>query len=122
MCLAAGYFAIVPRAQANFGTGTPPCHVSAMNNAEFQLRAVGDPRLAAHATSALPAWLWSIDGTRVLWANAVGAKLFGAANGAALTTKLFGPAETHRRQVAQLARHLSQTHGTNAVQVGGRAA
>jgi len=33
-----------------------------MNNAEFQLRAVGDPRLAAHAASALPAWLWSIDG------------------------------------------------------------
>ena len=44
-----------------------------MNNAEFQLRGVGDPRLAVHATSALPAWLWSIDGTRVLWANPVGA-------------------------------------------------
>ena len=77
-----------------------------MNNAEFQLRGVGDPRLAVHATSALPAWLWSIDGTRVLWANPVGAKLFGAANGAALTKKLFGPADAHRRQVAQLARTL----------------
>src|SRR5436190_23486988 len=77
-----------------------------MNNAEFQLRGVGDPRLAVHATSALPAWLWSIDGTRMLWANPVGARLFGAANGAALTKKLFGPADTHRRQVAQLARTL----------------
>src|SRR6478672_4142538 len=77
-----------------------------MNNAEFQLRGVGDPRLAVHATSALPAWLWSIDGTRVLWANAVGAKLFGAANSAALAEEVFGPADAHRRQVAQLARTL----------------
>ena len=46
-----------------------------MNNAEFQLQGVGDPRLAVHATSPLPAWLWSIDGTRVLWANPVGAQI-----------------------------------------------
>ena len=77
-----------------------------MNNAEFQLRGVGDPRLAVHATSALPAWLWSVDGTRILWANPVGARLFGAANGAALAQKTFGPADAHRRQVAQLAGRL----------------
>jgi PAS domain S-box-containing protein len=80
-----------------------------MNNAEFQLRGIFDPRLAVHATSALPAWLWSIDGTRVLWANPVGARLFGAANGAALAKKVFGPADAHRRQVAQLARRLPST-------------
>jgi PAS domain S-box-containing protein len=77
-----------------------------MNNAEFQLRGVGDPRLAVYATSALPVWLWSIDGTRILWANPVGARLFGAANGATLTQKKFGPADQHRRQVAQLANRL----------------
>src|ERR1700738_1785654 len=77
-----------------------------MNNAEFQLRGVGDPRLAVHATSALPVWLWSVDGTRILWANPVGAKLFGAANGAVLVKKIFGPADQHRRQVAQLAGRL----------------
>ena len=77
-----------------------------MNSAEFQLRGVGDPRLAVHATSALPAWLWSLDGTRILWANPVGAKLFGAANGAALAKKPFGPADARRRQVAQLAGRL----------------
>jgi PAS domain S-box-containing protein len=77
-----------------------------MNNAEFQLRGVGDPRLAVHATSALPAWLWSVDGTRILWANPVGAKLFGAANGASLASKTFGPADPHRRQVAQLSGRL----------------
>jgi PAS domain S-box-containing protein len=80
-----------------------------MNNAEFQLRGVGDPRLAVYATSALPVWLWSIDGTRILWANPVGAKLFGAANGAILGKKIFGPADSHRRQVAQLANRLPAT-------------
>jgi PAS domain S-box-containing protein len=77
-----------------------------MNHAEFQLRGVGDPRLAVHATSPLPAWLWSTDGMRILWANPVAAKLFGAANGAVLATKIFGPADPQRRQVAQLAGRL----------------
>ena len=77
-----------------------------MTSSDFQLRGVGDPRLAVHATSPLPAWLWSIDGTRVLWANPVGANLFGAANSAALAGRLFGPADSHRRQVARLARQL----------------
>ncbi|THD64229.1 MAG: PAS domain S-box protein [Bradyrhizobium sp.] len=77
-----------------------------MNHAEFQLQGVSDPRLAVHATSALPAWLWSSDGTRILWANPVGAGLFGAANGAALAEQTFGPADQHRRQVAQLAGRL----------------
>ncbi len=80
-----------------------------MNPAEFQLRGVSDPRLAPYATSALPAWLWSIDGTRILWANPVGAKMFGAAHGAALAERIFGPADSHRRQVARLAGQLPPT-------------
>jgi PAS domain S-box-containing protein len=80
-----------------------------MNNAELQLQGVGDPRLAVHATSALPAWLWSGDGTRILWANPVGARLFGAANSAELAERSFGPADAHRRQIAQLASRLSPT-------------
>ena len=77
-----------------------------MNSREFQLQGVSDRRLATHATSALPAWLWSTDGTRLLWANPVGAALFGAANATAVVRKTFGPAEPHRRQVAQLANRL----------------
>src|ERR1700753_4473683 len=77
-----------------------------MNHLEFQLRALGDPRLANHAASPLPAWLWSTDGTRILWANPAGARLFGAANSTALAEKTFGPADQHRRQVAQLANRL----------------
>jgi PAS domain S-box-containing protein len=78
-----------------------------MNSSDFQLRGVDDPRLAVHATSPLPTWLWSIDGKRVVWANPVGAKLFGAANAAGLARKTFGPADRHRRQVAQLGRRLT---------------
>jgi PAS domain S-box-containing protein len=90
-----------------------------MNNAEFQLRGVGDPRLAVHATSHLPAWLWSTDGTRILWANPVGAKLFGAANATVLAAKTFGPADPHRRQVAQLAGRLRPTGATRLERLRG---
>jgi PAS domain S-box-containing protein len=87
----------------------PVGHVVVMNNAEFQLRGVGDPRLAVHATSRLPAWLWSIDGTRIWWANPIGAALFDARNSAVLAKKTFGPANPHRRQVIQLAGRLLPT-------------
>jgi PAS domain-containing protein len=77
-----------------------------MKQAEFRVRAADDPRLAVHATSPLPAWLWSTDGTRVLWANPVAARLFGVSSGTSLSNKLFGPADPHRRQVARLAPRL----------------
>ena len=70
-----------------------------MSDAEFQIQALGDVRLADHATSSLPAWLWSADGARILWANPVGAQVFGATNGAELAKRAFGPADPHRRQV-----------------------
>jgi PAS domain S-box-containing protein len=73
-----------------------------MSNAESKLRGVDDPLLAAHATSNHPVWLWSLDGTRVLWANPVAAKLSGARNSADLAGTSFGPADPHRRQLAQL--------------------
>jgi PAS domain S-box-containing protein len=97
----------------------PISHAVPMNNAEFQLRGLGDPRLAVHATSHLPAWLWSTDGTRILWANPVGAKLFGAANATALAAKTFGPADPHRRQVAQLAGRLLPTGATRLERLRG---
>ena len=90
-----------------------------MNHAELQLRGVGDPRLAVHATSALPAWLWSTDGTRILWANPVGARLLGAANGAELAKRTFGPPDPHRRQVAQLAGRLPGSGATRLERLQG---
>src|SRR5580700_4276125 len=83
--------------------------IATIKNKEFKVRGPDDPRLAVHATSPLPAWLWSTDGTRVLWANPVGARVFGAANGASLSRKTFGPADSHRRQVARLSHRLPPT-------------
>jgi PAS domain S-box-containing protein len=80
-----------------------------MTSSDFQLRGVDDPRLAVHAASPLPTWLWSQDGTRVLWANPAGARLFGAADATALSGKIFGPADAHRRQIVQLAHRLPAT-------------
>src|SRR3954468_12564335 len=90
-----------------------------MNHRDFQLRNGADPRLAAHAASPSPAWLWSTDGTRILWANPAGAKLFGAADALALASKTFGPADPHRRQVAQLAGRLLPTGATRLARLRG---
>ncbi|HLI98642.1 MAG TPA: PAS domain-containing protein [Bradyrhizobium sp.] len=78
-----------------------------MKHTEFKAHGALDPALAAHAASPFPAWLWSIDGTRLLWTNPVGARVFGASSGMRLGPKRFGPADPHRRQVAQLARRLA---------------
>jgi len=90
-----------------------------MNNWDFQLRGVDDPRLAVHATRIAPAWLWSTDGSRVLWANPVAARLFGAANAAALAGRNFSPADPHRRQVAQLAGKLPPDGATRLERLRG---
>jgi PAS domain S-box-containing protein len=77
-----------------------------MMDAEFQWRAQSDPRLAAYAASRLPAWLWSADGRRILWANPAGVRVFGATSATALMERNFGPADQHRRQIARLAGRL----------------
>ncbi|MES2750892.1 MAG: PAS domain S-box protein [Pseudomonadota bacterium] len=90
-----------------------------MSDADFQLHGIRDPRLAVHAPSSMPAWLWSIDGTRILWTNAVAARLFGARSAAALADKIIGPADPHRRQVAQLSARLSPAGGTRLERLRG---
>src|SRR6266481_1098828 len=90
-----------------------------MNHSEFQLRGFSDPLLAVHATSALPVWLWSTDGSRILWANPVGAGLFGAANSIGLASKTFAPADPHRRQVARLAGRLPPNGATRLERLRG---
>ncbi len=77
-----------------------------MTNAEFQLRTVQDARLAVHAASGAPAWLWTPDGARLLWANPTGAALLGAADDADMAGMMFDPADPRRRQIAQLAGRL----------------
>src|SRR6202035_930101 len=60
------------------------------------------PRLAALATSAAPAWLWSTDATRVLWANPVGAAIFGLASPAEMSARRFDPRDQTAAQIARL--------------------
>lgn len=78
-----------------------------MKDTDFTVAGASDPRLAPHVDGAFPAWLWSADGTRILWANAAGVDVFGASGDAQLGDKIFSPADPHRRQVAQLAGRLN---------------
>jgi PAS domain S-box-containing protein len=67
---------------------------------------IGDPRLMAHALSATPAWAWSADGTRILWANPPGADIFHAASSEALTALRFAADDPSAAQIARLADNL----------------
>jgi signal transduction histidine kinase len=64
------------------------------------------PRLAALATAEWPAWLWSADGSRILWANAVGAAIFGATTLSACANRRFSVTELPAAQVLRLAATL----------------
>jgi len=69
---------------------------------DSELAPLHDPRLAALATSAWPAWLWSADGARIIWANAVGAAIFGAADIGALGQRSFKANDAAAAQVIRL--------------------
>ena len=51
---------------------------------------------------ATPAWLWSTDATRILWANPVGAAIFGAAAPGELAARRFAPSDQAAAQIARL--------------------
>src|SRR5262245_8061326 len=65
-----------------------------------------DPRLADVVTAASPAWLWSSDGRRILWSNAVGAAMFGGITPKELSQRRFDPKSPPAQQVARLAAAL----------------
>src|SRR5947209_6841535 len=65
-----------------------------------------DPRLAAHATSAAPVWLWAADGAQILWANAAGAALFGAPSPAALAERRVSADQRLATQITRLTASL----------------
>jgi PAS domain S-box-containing protein len=72
-----------------------------MSGTEFQSAWLCDPRLAAHALSPTPVWLWSADAARVLWANPNAAAIFDAASPGALTSLSF---ESRHPAAAQIMR------------------
>ena len=74
----------------------------------FQVDWLNDPRLAAHALSPVPVWLWSATEPRILWANAVAAAIFDAPSPAAASEVTFEPNHSAVAQVARLAGTLPQ--------------
>ena len=70
-----------------------------------------DPHLKPLALSPLPAWLWSPDAKRVLWANPTAAAIFGATTPAVLASRAFDSGQPTAVQVERLAETLP-TDGT----------
>jgi PAS domain S-box-containing protein len=75
-------------------------------NDGFDSTGFGDPRLLAHALSVTPAWAFTADGTRILWANPPGADVFKAPMPEALAALRFEPDNPNAAQVARLAENL----------------
>jgi PAS domain S-box-containing protein len=77
-----------------------------MSIVEKELALLRHPRIAALATSARPAWLWSIDGRQIAWANAVGAAIFGAGAAADSRQRRFDAGDPFATQIVRLAATL----------------
>jgi PAS domain S-box-containing protein len=78
-----------------------------MSGSGFQLSLLRNGRLAPVATSAFPAWLWSTDGTHIVWANATGAAIFGAPTSATIRSRQFRRDEPAAAQIARIAATLA---------------
>jgi hypothetical protein len=70
--------------------------------ADMQLAYLRDPRLAAHALSPTPAWLWREDARQILWANPAGGSIFGAASPGVLAAMRFDSDHSAAEQVRRL--------------------
>ncbi len=79
-----------------------------MNATGFQFACLNNPRLAAHALSPLPVWLWSADASRMLWANPPAAAIFEAASPADAAAFRFDAKHPAAVQIARLAGTLPQ--------------
>lgn len=77
-----------------------------MRDTAFPWRFLSEPTLALHATGALPAWLWSVDGRKLLWANPGGAAIFGAETCAASIDRDFEASHPAATQIAAIAASL----------------
>ena len=79
-----------------------------MTGPENQIAWLSDPRLAVHALSASPVWVWSADASRILWANAVAAAIFDAGSPAAAARIAFTADHAAAAQIMRLAGTLPQ--------------
>ena len=77
-----------------------------MQGSEFLSLCLREPNLAAHASGALPVWLWSADGRQILFANPAGAAIFGAETSAAIAGRRYDADHPAAVQIAKLAENL----------------
>jgi hypothetical protein len=93
--------------------------MTAPEQADPILALTRDARLSPFALSAIPAWLWAADATRVVWANASGAAALKAATPAALTERIFEADEPVASDVARLGEALPQSGAPRLERVRG---
>ncbi|HEX2654024.1 MAG TPA: histidine kinase dimerization/phospho-acceptor domain-containing protein [Xanthobacteraceae bacterium] len=77
-----------------------------MTNKDPYLALLLDRRLAVHATSPVPVWLWTPNATHILWANAGAAAMIGPLPPADLPHRRFSMTHPMAAQIAQLAGSL----------------
>jgi PAS domain S-box-containing protein len=77
-----------------------------MSAADSIIALTRDPRFSPYATSAIPAWAWSSAAFRLIWANASGAAVFGAATPAELAGRTFQADDPIAAEVARVATTL----------------
>ncbi len=65
------------------------------------------PEAGARLMSAVPAWIWASDGSRILWANPAGGARLGAASFAELARRRWDERHPLRRSLSALGRTLS---------------
>jgi PAS domain-containing protein len=90
-----------------------------MDDTIFASVYLGDARLAAHAVSATPVWLWSTDGTRILWANPAGCAALGAKTPQALLARRFAVGDGARTHIERLAETLPDGDGARLFRLRG---
>jgi PAS domain S-box-containing protein len=91
-----------------------------MTDHGLQSTLLEDPRLAAHALSPMPVWLWSKAADRILWANPVAAAIFDATSPAALMARRFDPRHgIVPTQIARLADALPESNGSRLERLRG---
>src|SRR5579872_4900634 len=79
-----------------------------MSGTGVQFACLKDARLAAHALSPMPVWLWNADAMSVLWANPTAAAIFDFASPGALAAHQFEREHPAAAQIARLAGTLPQ--------------
>jgi PAS domain S-box-containing protein len=80
---------------------------------------LGDPRLTAHAASAMAVWLWAADGSRLLWANPAGCGALGAESPQELLARRFAIGDPLRGHIERLAESLPEEGGARLFRLRG---